>query len=59
MNDYNNTNFWDVLVVCITFIYLLSGFAGTAYLIVKHDWSAWWMLFALLAFSSVKIKTGG
>ena len=28
-------------------LYNLAILAGTVYLIVEYDWSAWWMLFAV------------
>jgi len=32
------------ITVLIIALYNLSLFAGTAYLIIEYDWSAWWFL---------------
>ena len=56
---YNNTNFWDVLVVALTYGYVLCLFAGTSYLVGWKDWSPWWFVLTCLIAGSVKIKTGG
>jgi len=37
-------------------IYNLAILAGTVFLIVEYDWSAWWMLFALCLLGGSKSK---
>ena len=36
------------ITVLIIALYNLALFAGTAYLIIEYDWSAWWFLFTVL-----------
>ena len=36
------------ITVLIIALYNLSLFAGTAYLIIEYDWSAWWFLLTVL-----------
>ena len=35
------------ITVLIIALYNLSLFAGTAYLVIEYDWSAWWFLLTL------------
>jgi len=35
------------ITVLIIALYNLSLFAGTAYLIIEYDWSAWWFLLTI------------
>lgn len=56
-NDYNNTNFWDVLVTLSLFAYLLVILGGTVYIVQFWGWSPWWFIVSLSA-CSVHIKTG-
>jgi TctA family transporter len=36
------------ITVLIIALYNLSLFAGTAYLVIEYDWSAWWFLLTIL-----------
>ena len=36
------------ITVLIIALYNLALFAGTAYLIIEYDWSAWWFLLTVL-----------
>jgi hypothetical protein len=44
------------ITVLIIAVYNLSLFAGTAYLIIEYDWSAWWFLFTILVMSMYKTE---
>jgi hypothetical protein len=39
------------VALLILALYNLCLFAGTAYLIIEYDWSAWWFLLAVLVMS--------
>lgn len=53
-----NTNIFDAMIMVAYFIFILTGFGGTAYLIQVHNWSPWWLLFTALVFTSIRFKTG-
>jgi hypothetical protein len=37
-------------------IYNLAILSGTVFLIVEYDWSAWWMLFAVILLGMIRSK---
>jgi hypothetical protein len=44
------------ITVLIIALYNLSLFAGTAYLVIEYDWSAWWFLLTVLVMGMYKHK---
>ena len=44
------------ITVLIIALYNLALFAGTAYLIIEYDWSAWWFLLTVLVMGMYKHK---
>ena len=38
-------------------IYNLAILSGTVFLIVEYDWSAWWMLFAVILLGTSKNRS--
>lgn len=51
------TNIYEVVTILLYFVFLLTAFGGTAYLVQVYNWSPWWFLFSALIFGSVSINT--
>ena len=49
-------NLTDAIIAVTAILYNFSIVAGTAYLVVCHDWSMWTFLLAMCFITSVKTK---
>lgn len=45
-----------MIVYLYSLIHNVFLFTGTVFLIVKYDWSAWWMLLPILFCTAVKVS---